>query len=143
MNALTAKQREAACLMASGVSNADTAEQLKINPATLYRWRQRPDFAEQYLRLVTVQEREANSRLSTLKGKAVERLAKLLEDKNPSVALRAIDMVIGRSLGIPPENQIRHEESQTSDVLEFNAALVQRLRGIASKKRGESCISGR
>ena len=136
MSSLTMKQREAAYLLASGSSNADTAEQLRINPATLYRWRQRPDFAEQYSRLVTEQEREANSRLSALKGKAVERLAKLLEDKNPSVALKAIDMVIGRSLGVPTENQSHQEELQSADVREFNAALVQRLKGMTRQRNG-------
>ena len=136
MNTLTTKQREAACLLASGLSNADTAAQLKINPATLYRWKQRLDFSERYSQFVKEQEREANSRLCALKGKAVERLAKLLEDKSPSIALKVIEIVLGRSSGIKPENQSFLEESQSSEVLEFNAALVQRLRGIARQKAG-------
>jgi hypothetical protein len=91
------KQREAARLLAFGHSGAEVCKQVGINPATLFRWKQKPEFDDLHKSLLQRAEDEACLHLHALRSTAVERLAVLLQHQNPTVSLRAAEAILSRT----------------------------------------------
>lgn len=136
MKTLNAKQRAAARLLASGESGIETAKSLKIDPATLSRWRALPEFeflTETYL---TSFEQEGIKRLHALKNRAIEKLADLLNHSNASVALKAAEAILNRSPGPSegPGHLRQYTPQQIADAEEFNIELALRLREFSRTK---------
>jgi len=136
MKTLTPKQRAAARLLASGESGIETAKTLKIDPATLSRWRGLPDFERLSETYLATFEQEGVKRLKALKGKAVEKLADLLNHPNANVALKAAEAILNRSPA--PKEEVaysaRHTPEQIAEAEEVNIELALRLKEFARKK---------
>lgn len=94
---ISPKQREAARLLAFGHSGVEVCQQVGINPATLFRWRQQPEFDDLHKSLLQRAEDEAFLQLHALRKTAVERLAVLVQHQSPTVSLRAAEAILNRT----------------------------------------------
>lgn len=136
MKTLNAKQRAAARLLASGESGIETAKALKIDPATLSRWRALPEFESLTQTYLATFEQEGIKRLQALKGKAVEKLADLLNHPNANVALKAAEAILNRS---PASKEVetplpRYSPEQIAEAGEINIDLALRLKEFARQR---------
>ena len=137
MKTLTPKQRAAARLLASGESGIETAKALKIDPATLSRWRGLPDFERLSESYLSSFEQEGIKRLQALKGRAVEKLADLLNHPNANVALKAAEAILNRS-PLPAEGLAylpKYTPQQIADAEEVNIELAFRLKDFARQRK--------
>ncbi len=136
MKTLNAKQRAAARLLASGESGIETAKALKIDPATLSRWRGIPDFEHLSETYLASFEQEGIKRLQALKGRAVERLADLLNHPNANVALKAAEAILSRSPAPnpAPNSLTKHTPEQIAEAEEINIELALRLKKFAQSR---------
>ncbi len=130
---LNPRQRKAAQLLAAGLSRNEAAQRVGINPATLSLWRRIPAFNRQIERLLGGQDSEAIQVLYVLKLKAVERLATLLDDPNPNVCLRAVDLILQKTLSAYP---VPAAEEMTPGGRAW-VVMQQELERIANQTRTE------
>lgn len=137
MKILNAKQRAAARLLASGESGIETAKALKIDPATLSRWRALPEFERQTESYLAAFEQEGLKRLQALKGKAVEKLADLLKHSNANIAMKAAEAILNRSPAYKEQEAHlpRHTPEQIAEAEEINIELALRLKEFAKRYR--------
>lgn len=91
---LNIRQRLAAQLLSSGMTVEATAKRVGIDRTTLSKWRKNSNFNEYISALLAQNEHDAAQTLQALKLKAIERLSDLIDSKNHSVALRAIEAVL-------------------------------------------------
>lgn len=98
---LNIKQRQAALLLAQGTTRNATAKQVGIDPATLSKWRQNPAFNAHIDSLLQDQEVTTIQSLYALKTKAIDKLSELLNSPSPTVAMRAVEAVLARTLSMP------------------------------------------
>lgn len=100
---LNIKQRLATQFLASGLTREQTAKRIGVDVTTISKWRRIAGFEEAICTLLQQHEQEAIHLLQALRLKAVERLAELIESKNQSVSLRAIEAVLKQpKIEIPP-----------------------------------------
>lgn len=128
---LTIKQRLACQYLATGATRTEAAKKLRLDPTTLSKWRQNPAFEDHLNRLLCIQDQQVTQALYGLKLKAVERLSKLL-DASPAIALRAVDLVLSKTL--PPLPQRGAEESPQSRAW---AAMQKELQKIAEDSKAQ------
>lgn len=81
----------AATLLASGVKLDDVCAQCGISPATLHRYRDEPTFIE----MVDTKSKEL---FRQLLPKAVERLNELLDSPNQGIRVKAVKLVLDKTL---------------------------------------------
>ena len=74
---LRPRQRQAAALIASGMSGREAARQLSISGQTVSRWQQQPEFKLWINKSLDESEQQASERLRSLRSLAIERLADL------------------------------------------------------------------
>lgn len=135
MKILNAKQRAAARLLASGESGIETAKALKIDPATLSRWRALPEFEYLTETYLATFEQEGIKRLQALKGRAIEKLADLLAHPNANVVLKAAEAILNRTPA-PNAGELiysRHTPGQIAEAEEINTELALRLKKFVTK----------
>ncbi|WP_177219022.1 hypothetical protein [Polaromonas sp. OV174] len=103
---LNVKQIQAVQLTAQGMRCNLVATQVGIDPGTLSRWRRMPSFQQELSKLLEQSERECVDSFRAIKTIAIERLAALLDSKNQTIALKAIELVLSkidlRSAKVPP-----------------------------------------
>jgi len=97
---LSNKQRRAILALVSGATQEAAAEQVRINPRTLYRWRQSKPFQDALRTARAEAFSEALGLLQTQANAAVSRLIQLQTDQeaSPSVRLSACCQHIGFAL---------------------------------------------
>jgi len=137
MKILNAKQRAAARLLASGESGIETAKALKIDPATLSRWRSLAEFEHLTETHLTTFEQEGLKRLQALKGRAVEKLADLLNHSNANVVLKAAEAILNRAPA-PNERELTYSRpppGQIAEAEEINIQLALRLRDYVNNHK--------
>lgn len=97
---LTAKQRTAAALLASGESGRSTARSVDVTPQTVSHWARLPEFSEYFEGLVSRVEQSSAHVLANLRSKALRRLDSLIDSPNEAVALKAIETVLSASRSV-------------------------------------------
>ena len=86
---LTAKQKKAVELLCAGLSPLCVADSLGITTHGLARWRKLPAFKWAVSDEMQIDADLHGVRLKALYGKALDRVDKLLDDKNPHIRLQA------------------------------------------------------
>lgn len=86
-------------MLAAGASNPEVARALSLNRATLWKWRQAPEFAAELARLRQPILDAVRPDLLAMATRAVDLLSGLLADETapPAVRLRAAEIVLERS----------------------------------------------
>ncbi len=99
---LTAKQRQAALMLASGASKKSTAETLKLAAHTISQWCKSPSFNDAVNQHLASVEGEAVQVLRAQKLRALDTLTSLMDEQNPpQVRLSAAQAAL--ALPTPPE----------------------------------------
>ena len=89
---LSPKKLQAIALLLEGKSNVKIAEELDVNRGTIARWRKEPEFNEFFQLQIAEIKMDRENRLLNLGCKALDVLAKSLDDGN----LRATIFLISR-----------------------------------------------
>ena len=106
--ALTAKQCQAIQLLIAGKSVNDTAVAVNVDRRTLQRWRSNnPHFQAEFNRQRTEVYDSAHLRLNGLVHKAVDVMAKALDDGNVQAAIQLLKMVAKPEAETDPEQLVR------------------------------------
>lgn len=82
---LSSKQRAAAFYLTRGWPQYRIAQELKVRPKTLWRWKQFPEFQEEYERLMKDMKEELHQRLLIIGALALENVTNSLLNDNHSL----------------------------------------------------------
>lgn len=115
---LSPKMRLVAAKLATGVSARQTAQELGIvSYQTISRWQQIPEFQTYLKERLDLHDSEADALLKSLRLRAIQRLADLLENENPHISLRASEAVLDRQKMIATNfNDIRQDSNSPINV---------------------------
>lgn len=91
---LTAKQRQAALMLACGNSKKATAETLKVAAHTISQWCKSPSFNEAVNQHLASMEGASHQAIRSQKLKAIEVLSELLESAPPATRLAAVRVAL-------------------------------------------------
>ena len=98
---LSARQEAVALALASGMIPSRITRKLKVSPATIYRWRQLPEFNARVVELRNELVDGAIGRLANLMaGKAADALEKLLTAKRDDTRLASVKAVYDIFVGV-------------------------------------------
>ena len=86
---LTSKQKKSFELLCAGLSPLCVADTVGISVDALKKWRKLPSFRVAVSEMMEVDTELHGVRLKALYGKALDRVDKLLDDKNPHIRLQA------------------------------------------------------
>ena len=118
---LEPKQIEALDLLLSGATVTDTAAALEVARETVSRWRNSdPAFLAAYHAALQSAWDATHSRLLNARGKAIDRLADLLDSEEPATALRAAVAIV--RLDLP-----RPDGSTDAAAIDRNQRLLETL----------------
>jgi hypothetical protein len=115
----------AAAALAAGQTVAQAAEAAGVDERTVYRWRRKEAFAEREWSLRHEIVDGAIARLAQHMTRAVDRIAKLIDHKNPALALRAALATIQT---VAPFHQIARETRDTIRAVEKHLAEEKKWR---------------
>lgn len=130
--ALDPKQVRAIVLMSSGSTHGETAREVGVDPATLYRWRHNDaEFAAELAKSLDGQIEEARTVMRGAAARAVSRILYLMEDNGAphAVQLKAATEMLDR-IGVLAAKQDIDREC-TPDELE--KAMVAARKIVASE----------
>ena len=91
---LTAKQRQAALMLACGNSKKATAEALKVAAHTISQWCKLPSFNDAVNQHLSSAEGASHQAIRSQKLKAIEVLSELLESAPPATRLAAVRVAL-------------------------------------------------
>jgi HEAT repeat protein len=91
---LNAKQEQVAVLLASGCSIKGAAEKAEAGERTVHTWLEDPTFRDRVTALRAAIVERAVGCLASASTKAAVTLAKLLDDEDPSIRLRAATAIL-------------------------------------------------
>ena len=91
---LSAKQRQAALLLAGGASKKSVAASVKVAAHTISQWCKLPPFQKELDAILSTVEAESTQLLRSQRLKAVDALTDLLDSKTPAVKLAAAKTVL-------------------------------------------------
>lgn len=121
---LSARHEQAASLLASGRTKAETCRLARVGKTTLFRWLKDPTFRERVAELRQEIVDRAVSRLADLMaGKAVDTLTGLLTEKSAAVRLDSVKAVFDLFVNVTDATDLRQQ------VEEFKAQQHQQARG--------------
>jgi hypothetical protein len=115
----------AAAALASGQTVAQAAEAAGVDERTVYRWRRKPAFEQREWELRYAAVERGIGRLSESLTRAADKIAKLVEHKNPNIALRASIAVFELVL---PFNRLAKETHDTIREVEKHMAEEKKWR---------------
>ena len=95
---LTPQQERAIELLLSGYSTVHVCDELQIERTTLWRWRQNPQFDEEYRASRNAISEKTREMLSLAAGRAVKRLVELMEDTTSVEVPASVQYASARSL---------------------------------------------
>lgn len=88
---LTKKQLLAINLLVmEGLNQRETAKELGLSPITITRWFKLDEFVDEYNKTI-------RHKISVLSSKAINRIVKLIDSPNPTVALNASKDIASRA----------------------------------------------
>lgn len=120
---LSPKQLLAVQLIAQGLTRKRVASQLEMDPGTLSRWRRHTTFKHELAMLLEQSETDCIETFRATKLLAVERLTALVNSPNPTVALKAVDLVLQRTnlsvaTGAPAKSYRERSDAQFERILD-------------------------
>ena len=123
---LTTNQLQAIQLLLIGTPLNKISKACKIDPSTLWDWRQMPEFKAELERKKHEFYEETTGVIRGMIGTATEQLSKLLADQNTPVAtkLRAVEFIVSL---IKPQQQQLDILAATKVLIENNAIEPQVL----------------
>jgi len=102
---LNGKQLKAARMLAEGdKTQKEIAEELKITPQTMVRWKQLPEFKEKVAEFLDELLDDQKKELKRLSKKATRTMEKLLDARSEMVRYHAAKDILDR-VGLKPEEQ--------------------------------------
>lgn len=114
---LTAKQRRAVVLMASGMSITEVAHQIGAARPTVSGWQRLPRFRQELDRTINESSRETLSELRALAGEATQTIRGLLRDgKSEATRLGAARLLLDTLGVLRPESPINCSGGGAADI---------------------------
>lgn len=132
---LTERQHVAISLLVAGKTQVQVAEHLKLERRVIANWKREPNFVAQLAAALQEVRESINGKVMELGTKAVKALAKILDDRETTDAIRlkAIEIVLAR-VGIDgaPVDQVQPDLTKRAEreraTPEQLVAIQQRLR---------------
>ena len=114
---LTSRQQQALPIVAAAPSIAEGARLSKIGRSTLNRWLEDAEFRDELIRLRHESSQLAHSELKGLLFEAVDRLAQLMRDSNPTIQLRAVRTILTFNVKIDEVEKMREQVQALEETL--------------------------
>ena len=97
--ALSNRKKQALELDLSGYTGTQIAEEIGCTNATLSKWRNEPEYKEEFEKRMNENIDKATKKLKAYTKIAIEKLVELTQSENERIALTAINSLLDRSLG--------------------------------------------
>jgi len=115
-----------------GSSYKDAAEAAGVSDTHLFRWRHEPQFAAFQDALAEEQARawaEHRERIDALRSQALDVVARLLDDDDPSVNVGYVALSVLDRTGLPASKEVQHRETgptRNADLAEMKSGDIRR-----------------